>query len=395
MPWMSDLYYDNALAHSPRGTFRNRPLSWLTLPGTHASGAYRKQWISGYEAQTQEQDVYQQLADGVRYLDIHPCLYNNGFWVYRGTPDQYIGARIDGIDGILSQVASFMASLAHSDRELVVLNFSHFSGFSNSSHANLLGQIQGALQEFLVPVSIEQVNAARCPYWQLLTEPEYLGYSYEAIPSNKIRSRVLVLYDGAMDTPRESYISSKIETAPLGTGIFTVGPKYTGHDAAHTFYLFSQASTTEDLGTQSSMPTDQYNKLTQRQNYACSQADWASDLGISNLWGANTPANPSNGIQNALHVICWDLGARALGVAPILLARDIANPSLQDFFQNTQSWNGKHYDATLSPCVNVLLVDDYASHRHRNPSSPWHGLALPVALAARTNVGPIGPASTW
>ena len=85
MPWMTDLFYDPALEGAPLGPFRNRSLHQITLPGTHDSGCYRDQRISNVYSATQTQDIFQQLAGGVRYFDLRPCARGTTFWRIRPT----------------------------------------------------------------------------------------------------------------------------------------------------------------------------------------------------------------------------------------------------------------------------------------------------------------------
>src|SRR5262245_2827917 len=132
MPWMTDLFAN---------FLQNRTLHEITIPGTHDAGCYiNHNSYNSSLSQTQFQTIGQQLAGGIRYFDLRPYIdSSSNYWTYH---QYYTGDQVDGNNGILAQISGFMGGLAPGDRELVVLNISHFSKFNNSTHAHFIQLIQ-------------------------------------------------------------------------------------------------------------------------------------------------------------------------------------------------------------------------------------------------------------
>ncbi|MES2947634.1 MAG: hypothetical protein V4858_03740 [Pseudomonadota bacterium] len=394
MPWMTDLFYDPALVGAPLGSFQNRPLHQITLPGTHDSGCYRDQRISNVYSATQTQDIFQQLAGGVRYFDLRPCSRGIEFWTYHG--QFYWGGQLTGADGILQQIADYFESLAPTDRELVIVNMSHFYQFTNLLHANFVAAIRAALDDYLVEYTQTNIDLCNCPYWQLLSTPPIAnGPPPGAIAGAVLQSRVLILYDGALDTPQEAYVTGLPFTAPPNgiPGFFVVAPKYAA--PANPIELFDQYSNlgrVEDGYVLSGIRTDQLNKLRNRQNFAYSTQPFSP---------GNWTPNAVGGVAGALHLLSWTLTPQfSLTITgtwdPLEAAQLYANPLLLNLFCGpNRGWAGFCYSAAADPQINIIYVDDYASTKHQNAASPWNGMAIPVAIAARMNVGPVGQANTW
>lgn len=394
MPWMTDLFYDPALEGAPLGPFQNRSLHQITLPGTHDSGCYRDQRISNVYSATQTQDIFQQLAGGVRYFDLRPCARGTEFWTYHG--QFYWGGELTGADGILQQIKDYFDSLAPTDRELVILNVSHFYKFTNLLHANLVAAIQATLGPYLVEYTQSNIDLCNCPYWQLLSTPTIAnGPPPGAVAGAVLRSRVLVLYDGALDTPQEAYVMGLPFTAPPNgiPGFFVVAPKYAA--PANPIELFDQYSNlgrVEDGYVLSGIRTDQLNKLRNRQNFAYTTQPFNP---------GNWTANAVGGVAGTLHLLSWTLTPQfSLTLTgtwdPLEAAQQIANPLLLNLFCGAnRGWTGVCYNAAADPQINIIYVDDYDSTKHHNAGSPWNGMAIPVAIAARMNVGPVGERNTW
>lgn len=357
MPWMTNLF--NNLA-----PFRTRPLSQITLPGTHDSGCYVDR-MTNLLSRTQTQDIAGQLAGGIRYFDIRPRRASDGrFWTYHGPA--YWGGPLDGEGGILQQVAGFMAELAPTDRELAILNVAHFKSFSAEDHVALIEQIVATLGDHLLPHTQAQINLFGAPLVELLTAAD-----------EQVASRVAVLYDGALDEDIEAYVRDN----ELPAGFFKVSPKY--QPDANRIFLFDQYADrrhVEDGLVYSGIRSDQLAKLRTRQNYAFSKKAWAAEAG-------NWTANAVGGVADTLHLFSWTLTPqKALG-DPLEAAQTEANPALEGVFtSNIWGEPGRAYDPTLHPKINIVYVDDYGSERHRHPGCPLDGMALPVAIAARLNV---------
>ncbi|WP_018606659.1 hypothetical protein [Uliginosibacterium gangwonense] len=376
MPWMTDLFYDPATTSDPRGTFQNRRLYQMTLPGTHDAGCYVNYLTTNYLARTQSESIFDQLAGGIRYFDIRPCIWHGQFWIYHGPQYlRYYGGRIDGAGGIIDQVAQYIQTLAPSDRELIILNISHFDQFQNADHINLIAAITNSLGNHLVQQTQAAINLFDTNYLTLLTDPA------------GVASRVAIIYDGALDTNTEAYILANVNALPAG--FFVLSPKYA--PAANQMQLFDQYANkwfVRDHLRQTGMQTDQLNKLNNRHNFNYTQLAWGAGAG---LWAANAPG----GVAGTLHLLSWTLTPQTRLDNPIHAARNESNPQLLPFFTTPTHWGGHVYTPNTDQRINIIYVDDYASKLHINPASPWHGMAMPVAIAARMNVGPVGPENTW
>ncbi len=105
MPWMTDIYYNNATANDSRGAFGTRPLHMICIPGTHDSGCYIDHTINAF-SKTQTKNIFDQLCGGIRYFDIRPYAKDANFFTFHGPV--YTGDQIDGENGILSQIYNFL-----------------------------------------------------------------------------------------------------------------------------------------------------------------------------------------------------------------------------------------------------------------------------------------------
>jgi hypothetical protein len=395
MPWMTHLW--NTVP-----AFQNRSLSQITIPGTHDTGCYINHQVN-FGSRTQTQTVANQLAGGIRYFDIRPYQANRlsggySFWTYHGP--SYTGGQLSA-PGILQDVANYMANvLVPGDRELVILNISHFKSFGNADHQALIGQIVAALGPHLVPYTQAQIDLFNAPYWQLLAAPAVGGGP--PVPDGgggppggtAFASRVAILYDGALDQAVEAYVQNSLAgaggIAPLPAGFFVLSPKYPA--APNPIQLFDQYANVVGVGD---LQVDQLAKLRGRRSYPY-------DPSVPQTWGGAAgywPDNAVGGVVSTLHLFSWTLTPQPIVRDPVTAAR-WSNPALPVFFSNAVSgWAGAngHYDPAADPQINIVYVDDYASHTYLSPlggASPYHNLALPVAIAARLNDGPVWP-MTW
>lgn len=379
MPWMTQLFNTNDPA---RGPFQTRPLHRITLPGTHDSGCYRDQTWSNFLSKTQMQDIGAQLQGGIRYFDIRPKNLGGGqFVTYHG--GLYEGGMLTGPGGILQQIQAYFAGLLAQDRELVILNISHFSNFNAAAHQALINAITGALGNNLVQHRQSAINLFDAPYHSLLRDA-----------NAAMRSRVAILYDGAMDTPIDAFVTQAAQNANLPAGFFVVAPKYIS--PANNIFLFDQYSNRANLDNNlfyTGMRPDQLAKLMNRANYNYApNANWVVPPPYAANWTNNAPL----GVASTMHLLSWTLTPQFRGGEPIWYADHRANPYLADFFSDVNRWaNGASYNSVKDPQVNIVYVDYYESHQHINAFSPWNGLAMPVAIAARMNVGSVGNPNTW
>lgn len=383
MPWMTELHGTDGLG------FGQRPLHQITIPGTHDAGCYVDHAFGNMLSRTQTQDVGHQLAGGIRYFDLRPyqASYVGGreFWTFHGP---YTGGRLDGPAGILAQVANFLGALQPTDRELVILNLSHFGwamAFSDADHQALIDALQQILGDHLVPHTQAALNLFDAPYDTILTDA-----------NGVTASRVAVLYDGALDQRREAYVTANMANLPAG--LFVLSPKYT--PAANPIYLFDQYANTNDLAA---LQADQIAKLNNRANYPYSGVNeaWAQQAG-------NWTPNAAGGVNGTLHLFSWTLTPQPYS-DPLTAANARSNPALPRVFSvgdrvvradgrvsacAGQAWTAWNYAPGTDNQINILYVDHYASHRYVNLGSPFTGLAMPVAFAAQLNVGPVRP-MTW
>jgi hypothetical protein len=143
------------------------------------------------------------------------------------------------------------------------------------------------------------------------------------------------------------------------------------------------------------MRTDQLDKLRNRGAYVMQPGTWIPWVQPI-YW---TP-NLQGGVASTMHLFSWTLTPQRTGSDPLTVALNESNPALAAVFSNaTPNWagGGGNYDPGADVQINILYVDHYSSHTYVSPlgpASPYHNLALPVAIAARLNVGPVWPL-TW
>jgi hypothetical protein len=380
---MTQLFYDEQANADPvRGPFPERPLHRIALPGTHDSGCYVEKSVSNVFSKTQRQDVYSQLQGGIRYFDIRPkYLGDQQFITYHGS--LYYGGMLTGEEGILRQIRSFFEELDAQDRELVILNISHFSGFDDQVHQQFISRIAEEFRDFLVPFTQGEINLFNAPYQRLLTDIE-----------GGLSSRLVVLYDGALDTPQEPYITKRLANSSFPHGFFVLAPKYSS--AANSIFLFDQYANkiyVEDWGIFKGMLPNQYDKLMHRSDYSYApNSNWIVPTGYDPRWTDNAPL----GVDSTLHLLSWTLTPQSIGGDPIVYADEYANPALAGFFSNGSRWaGGQSYNSAKDPQINIVYVDDYRSELHENEASPSYDLAMPVAIAIQLNLGTVGDPSGW
>ncbi|MBE1161148.1 hypothetical protein [Dyella acidiphila] len=384
MPWMTQLFNNKQVnADEVRGPFPERPLRRIALPGTHDSGCYVEKAVTNALSKTQRQDVNSQLKGGIRYFDLRPkYLGDQQFTTYHGA--LYYGGMLTGEQGILRQIRDFFTELDETDRELVILNISHFADFSDQAHQQLINKIAEEFKGLLVPYTQGEINLFDAPYQKLLTDG-----------SGNAFSRVAVLYDGALDTAQESYVTKRLLSKDaFPAGFFVLAPKYIA--PANNIYLFDQYANkiyVEDWGIFKGMLPNQYDKLVHRSSYNYApNSNWIVPSGYAPQWTDDAPL----GVDSTLHLLSWTLTPQSIGGDPIDYADKYANPALASFFSNETRWaDQQSYNSAKDPQINIVYVDDYRSELHQNVDSPSYDLAMPVAIAIQLNVGTVGDPSTW
>jgi hypothetical protein len=371
MPWMTDLYAN---------FLQNRTLHEITIPGTHDAGCYidYNSYNSLY-SQTQVQTIGQQLAGGIRYFDLRPYVDQNGdYWIYHG---QYTGGQLNGNNGIFQQVKTFMDGLLPTDRELVILNISHFSKFTSDTHVDFVQLIRDMLANRLLCHVQPDINLFDTPYGQLLIDPNN---------DNQVRSRVVILYDGALDTGVEDYVGKNY----LPAGFFKISPKYErftdgvaipNNRKIHLFDQYSNRRHVADGNIYDGIRNNQLKKLRNRTQYAYGK-------GLKVNGGTNWNADAAGGTASTLHLFSWTLTPQPQAY-PVVAAQNESNRELLPLLTGN-NWgandNTRAYDPTQDEKINIVYVDHYASHQTQqanviNANNVPVGTAVPVAIAAKLN----------
>ena len=115
----------------------NRSLDRICLPGSHDSGTFNEKmetmFASERNTRTQLFDIRLQLMQGIRVFDLRPAYYDGQFYTAH-----YSNVAVFGPQGAIGvslasafdQVAAFAAEEGNS-KELIILNFSHFSTWAS------------------------------------------------------------------------------------------------------------------------------------------------------------------------------------------------------------------------------------------------------------------------
>lgn len=404
--WMTELYnviVPGAGAPGALGintAFGDRLLNQLVIPGTHDAGCYlAHNNPASYMSQTQDLTIAQQLDHGIRYFDLRPSGYWSvtqwswEYWTYHGPA--YFGGRLDTAAGILQEIAQFMHD-HRADQELVILNFSHYRFFNQNTHTDFINLIQDYLWDFLVPHTQNGINIGATIYNNLLTGPAPIRprpapASLPAVPHGGYgagpRSRVLVVYDGALDQDREAIPLAGGASIVHKHGFWILDPKYPAagigagalYPGANTLRLFDQYAGSGNLDT---MRTDQLTKLSHRAGIPYTTRPWAPV--------ANWNANAAGGVANTMHLFSWTLTPQPR--SPVNVARETTNPALLPLFNHPQlsadRWpitERRMYNPQLDPMMNILYVDVPNSHQQASPGHLWDNYDMPVALAMYLN----------
>lgn len=143
-----------------------RKLAQIVLPGAHDAASYSLQrrsracpsrinssvalvaFLMAPRARAQEAPLSEQLAAGVRYVDLRVCAVRDG----AGAPAFYTHHSLLGapLDEVLDDLDRF--SRAH-PREIVILDFQHLNGFTAADRAALAAQIERRFDGRLLPTS--------------------------------------------------------------------------------------------------------------------------------------------------------------------------------------------------------------------------------------------------
>ncbi len=122
--WMGNRY----------GTLKDKPLKQLVLPASHDASMYTGDILG----RTQNLSLYEQLCHGQRYFDLRPDKNLN---IVHGVVK---GPRVQEV---LNDVKKFMQE---GHRELVILKFSHYDGFTQDIYRRLVKMLQDSLGAWLL-----------------------------------------------------------------------------------------------------------------------------------------------------------------------------------------------------------------------------------------------------
>ncbi len=109
-------------------------LKSVVIPGSHDAGSENMMWL----AKTQSKNISEQLADGIRYLDIRIQKDGDDFVAFHG-PIKGLKA-----EDIFADIRNFISERR---TETLILDFQHFKG---ESEADVMGFVDRYLSEFVL-----------------------------------------------------------------------------------------------------------------------------------------------------------------------------------------------------------------------------------------------------
>lgn len=139
----------------------------LFIPGSHDSGSYNitansgigpddgipgwlQPFINGSDtlrqiaagwAAAQGQNVYQQLNNGIRYLDLRAATRGSEIWLLHGFYSV-------NVDDVLQDVARFVSE---NRQEIIILDFNHFYSFDSDSYLKLANKLKATFSSNIIP----------------------------------------------------------------------------------------------------------------------------------------------------------------------------------------------------------------------------------------------------
>lgn len=166
--WMENKsgWMEKTFAAAPQTRLRD-----IVIPGTHDSGTYAitsssaldpndSSWYYSFAkgtvadwAKTQDMRIYDQLRQGIRYLDLRVTKYNGDFWITHGM----ISVRLSTV---LADIKQFSAE---HPREILLLDFQKMPG--SADHAALQAMIDSYLLDRLLPVTGSAATVTVNDFW--------------------------------------------------------------------------------------------------------------------------------------------------------------------------------------------------------------------------------------
>jgi hypothetical protein len=153
------LWYSTSLIIDRAGWMQDRldqlgskKIKQLFIPGSHDAGMY----TGGFSTlgKTQELSIYGQLAAGQRYFDLRVEWNDPVFHTHH-----------NGINGpLLSDVLQQIANFCNEQKELVILDFSHFSHFGETTDSTIydkfVAEVSGKISTWMVKTKPEDKRLA-------------------------------------------------------------------------------------------------------------------------------------------------------------------------------------------------------------------------------------------
>jgi len=156
---LNRLWYSTSLIIDRAGWMQDRldqlgskKINQLFIPGSHDAGMY----TGGFSTlgKTQELSIYGQLAAGQRYFDLRVEWNDPVFHIHH-----------NGINGpLLSDVLQQIADFCNEQKELVILDFSHFSHFGETADSTIydkfVAEVSGKLDTWMVKTKPAETRLA-------------------------------------------------------------------------------------------------------------------------------------------------------------------------------------------------------------------------------------------
>lgn len=140
--WFStSLITDRARWMAATAALKTRKMSQLVLPASHDAGMYPEGLLASW-ARTQDLTIGQQLEYGIRYFDLRPKWTSGEFFLHHG-----------GVSGAkLGEVLAAISAYATVHKELIIIKFSHFSGFDDDGdvYVKFATEVETSIKRWMV-----------------------------------------------------------------------------------------------------------------------------------------------------------------------------------------------------------------------------------------------------
>jgi len=184
--------------------FGNMTLATIALPGTHDSataGIGTKKggldWSS--VAKTQTKDLYGQLSDGIRYLDlrVHDTSSACGTasdWVFYHNSDQSQEMNSYSLIEGLTQIKNYLSDPS-TFREIIILDFQNIETYKNDPQAKVI--FFATIQKYLGQYMMDKTDP-NYRWWGNSASTQSLAGIWRSNDANSQRKQLIVLIDGGI-----------------------------------------------------------------------------------------------------------------------------------------------------------------------------------------------------